>query len=346
MKLFSKFLANFYWEIGLDLGSSNIKIYVKNKGVVVDEASMVVRLKKKKNGIQKMLIFGQKAKEMVNREPKQIEVVAPINRGAIADLVSAEALLAYFMKLINEIPSSYPKILKPRVIVGVPGTISNVQKRAFRAILSEVGVPNVIMVESSILGVIGSGFKLEESGGVLFLDIGGGKTEASLVSMGGVVISRGLEMGGDDFDESIISYVKMKYGLFIGKNTAERVKIDLGGVIRGRDLETNLPKSIRLRAEEIKEATALNVKRIVNLVKVVLDEMPTEMTDDVLKRGVVMSGGGSQFSGIDKLIEEEVKINAAVLPSPSFGVVKGEGELLENNEWFERIKLVSNLSER
>jgi rod shape-determining protein MreB len=344
MKLFSKFFANFYWEIGLDMGSSNLKIYVKDKGVVVDEASMVARLKKKKNGVQKMLIFGQKAKEMVNREPKQIEVVAPINRGAIADLVSAEALLAYFMKLINEIPSPYPKILKPRVIVGVPGTISNVQKRAFRAILAQVGIPKVIMVESSILGVLGSGFKLDESGGVLFLDIGGGKTEASLVSMGGVVISRGLEMGGDDFDESIISYVKMKYGLYIGKNTAERVKIEMGGVIRGRDLETNLPQSIRLKSEEIKEATALNVKRIVNLVKIVLDEMPTEMTDDVLKRGVVMSGGGSQFPGIDKLIEEEIKINAQVLPSPSFGVVKGEGELLENKEWLDRIKLVSSLS--
>ena len=344
MKLFSNFFANFYWEIGLDLGSSNVKIYVKDRGVVVDEASMVVRLKKKKNGIQKMLIFGQKAKEMVNREPKQIEVVAPINRGAIADLISAEALLAYFMKLINEIPSPYPKILKPKVIVGVPGTISNVQKRAFRAILAQVGIPKVIMVESSILGVLGSGFKLDESGGVLFLDIGGGKTEASLVSMGGVVISRGLEMGGDDFDESIISYVRMKYGIFIGKNTAERVKIEMGGVIRGRDLETNLPKSIRLKSEEIKEATALNVKRIVNLVKIVLDEMPTEMTDDVLKRGVLMSGGGSQFPGIDKLIEEEVKINASVLPSPSFGVVKGEGELLENKEWLERIKLVSSLS--
>ncbi len=344
MKLFSNFFSNFYWEIGLDLGSSNVKIYVKDRGVVVDEASMIARLKKKKNGIQKMLVFGQKAKEMVNREPKQIEVVAPIKRGAIADLVSAQALLAYFMKLINEIPSSYPKILKPRVIVGVPGTISNVQRRAFRAILAQVGVPKVIMVESSILGILGSGFKMDESGGVLFLDIGGGKTEASLVSMGGVVISRGLEMGGDDFDESIVGYVRMKYGIFIGKNTAERVKIEMGGVIRGRDLETNLPKSIRLRAEEINEATALNVKRIVNLVKIVLDEMPTEMTDDVLKRGVLMSGGGSQFPGIDTLIEEEVKINASVLPSPAFGVVKGEGELLENKGWLERIKLVSNLS--
>jgi len=327
--------------VGVDLGSSSVKIYVKGKGVVVDEPTMVARLKKKRNGVQKLLIYGQKAKEMVNREPKQIEVVAPINRGTVADMVTAEALVAYFMKLTNEIPSVYPKILKPRVILGVSGTISEVQKRAFRTIFSQVGVARVVLVESGVLGVLGSGFKLEESGGVLFLDIGGGKTEASLVSMGGVVISRGLKMGGDDFDESIINYVKMKYGLLIGKNTAEKVKIEMGGVIRGRDLENNLPKSIRLKSEEIKEATALNVKRIVNLVKVILDEMPTEMTDDVLKRGVIMSGGGSLFPGIDKLIEEEVKINAVVVSTPNYGVVKGEGELLENEDWFERVKLIS-----
>ncbi|MFA5025848.1 MAG: rod shape-determining protein [Candidatus Shapirobacteria bacterium] len=344
MKWWTKLIANFYWEIGVDLGSSNVKIYVKGKGIIVDEPSMVARLKKKKNGVQKLLIYGQRAKEMVNREPKQIEVVAPINRGAVADLITAEALVAYFMKLTNEIPSGYPKILKPRVIVGVPGTISNVQKRAFRAIFSQIGVSKIFLVESGVLGVLGSGFKLDESGGVLFLDVGGGKTEASLVSMGGVVISRGLEMGGNDFDESIINYVKMKYGLLIGKNTAEKVKIDMGGVIRGRDLESNLPKSIRLRGEEIKEATAMNIRRIVNLVKVVLDEMPTEMTDDVLKRGVVMSGGGSLFPGIDKLIEEEVKINASVVSNPTYGVVKGEGELLENDDWFQKIKLISIMS--
>ncbi len=344
MKWWSNILSKFYWEIGVDLGSSNVKIFVKDKGVIVDEPSMVSRLKKKKNGVQRLLIYGQRAKEMVNREPKQIEVVAPINRGAVADLVTAEALVAYFMKLTNEIPSAYPKILKPRVIVGVPGTISDVQKRAFRAIFSQVGVSRVTLIESGVLGVLGSGFKFDESGGVLFLDIGGGKSEASLISMGGVVISRGLDMGGNDFDESIINYVKMKYGLLIGKNTAEKVKIDMGGVIRGRDLESNLPKSIRLRGEEIREATALNVKRIVNLVKVVLDEMPTEMTDDVLKRGVVMSGGGSLFPGIDKSIEEEVKINAVVVPNPTYSVAKGEGELMENEGWFQKIKLISTMS--
>jgi rod shape-determining protein MreB len=344
VKWWTKLLSNFYWEVGVDLGSSSVKIYVKGKGIIVDEPSMVARLKKKKRGVQKLLIFGQRAKEMINREPKQIEVVAPINRGVVADLITAEALVAYFMKLTNDIPSTYPKFLKPRVIVGVPGTVSNVQKRAFRSIFSQVGVSKIVLVESGVLGVLGSGFKLDESGGVLFLDIGGGKTEASLVSMGGIVISRGLEMGGNDFDESIINYVKMKYGLLIGNNTAEKVKIDMGGVIRGRDLENNLPKSIRLRGEEIREATALNVKRVINLVKVVLDEMPTEMTDDVLKRGVVMSGGGAMYPGIDKLIEEEIKINALVVSNPTYGVVKGEGELLENDDWFQKIKLISSMN--
>lgn len=330
--------------MGVDLGSNNIKIYLKNKGVIVDEPAMIARLKRKKNGIQKLLVYGQKAKEMVNREPKQIEVVAPIYRGTVADLVTAEALVAYFVKMANEIPSGYPKILKPKVIVGVPGTISDVQKRAFKSIFTKVGMAKVILVESGVLGVLGSGFKLEESNGVLFLDIGGGKSEISLVSMGGVVISRSLETGGNDFDESIINYVKMKYGLLIGKNTAEKVKVEMGGVIRGRDLENNLPKSIRLRGEEIKEATALNVKRIVNLVKMVLDEMPTEMTDEVLRKGIIMSGGASLFPGIDKAIEEEIKINAIVVNNPNLGVVKGMGELWENEAWLERIKLISNFN--
>lgn len=338
------FLENFYWNMGVDLGSNNIRIYLKNKGIIVDEAAMIARLKRRKNGVQRMLIYGQKAKEMINREPKQIEVVAPIYRGTVADLITAEALVAHFVKEANEIPSRYPKILKPRVIVGVPGIISDVQKRAFKSIFSKIGVAKVILVENGVLGVLGSGFKLDESNGVLFLDVGGGKSEVSLVSMGGVVISRGLEMGGNDFDESIINYVKMKYGLLIGKNTAEKVKIEMGGVIRGRDLENNLPKSIRLRSEEIKEATALNIKRIVNLVKIVLDEMPTEMTDEVLKKGIIMSGGGSLFPGIDKAIEEEIKINAMVVNTPMYGVIKGIGQLWENEEWLSRIKLISNLN--
>lgn len=326
--------------MGVDLGSSNVKILVKDKGIIVDEPSMVARLKKKKNGFQKNLLYGQKAKEMVNREPKQIEVVSPIKRGTVSDLITAEALVAYYIKLINEVPSSYPRILKPRILVGVPGTISEVQKRAFRSIFTLVGA-KVDLIESGVLGALGSGFSLEESGGVLFLDIGGGKSEASLISMGGVVLCRGLEMGGNDFDESIINYVKMKYGLLVGKNSAEKVKMEMGGVIRGRDLENNLPKSIRLRGEEIREATAMNTARIVNLVKMVLDEMPTEMTDDVLRRGVIMSGGASLLKGIDKQLEEEVKINATVVANPGYGVVKGMGEILENREWLSKVKLIS-----
>lgn len=343
MKWHSDFLANFYWQIGVDLGSSNIRIYLKDKGIIVDEASLVARLKKKKNGQRKVLVYGQSAKEMINREPKQIEVIEPIKRGAVADMETAETLVSYFMKMVTDIASRYPKFLKARIVVGVPGTITKVQMRAYKGIFRQMGVSNIILLEASVLGVLGSGFKLEESGGVLFLDIGGGKSEVSLVSMGGVVLSRGLELGGNDFDESIVNYVKMKYGLLIGKNTAEKVKIDMGGVIRGRDLESNLPKSIRLTAEEIYEAVAMKVKRIVGLIKLILDEMPTEMTDDVLKRGVVMAGGGSQFKGIDKAIEEELKINAMIIKNPDYAVVQGIGELMENKEWMERSRLVSEL---
>ncbi len=344
MKWWKDLASNLSWDIGVDLGSSNIKIVVRNKGIVVEEASMVARLKKKQNGRQKLLLFGQKAKEMVNREPKQIEVVSPIKRGKVADLVTAESLVSYYLRLVYEIPSSIPKLFKPRMVVAVPGIISEVQKRAYRSIFSQIGVGRIELVESGVLGVLGGGFKLDESGGVLFLDIGGGKSEVSLVSMGGVVVGRGLDLGGDDFDEAIINYVKMKYGLLIGKNSAERVKIGMGGVIRGRDLESNLPKSIRLRGEEIKEATALISRRISNLVKIILDEMPTEMTDDVLKRGVIMSGAGSKFEGLDKIIEDEVKINALTLANSEHGVAKGLEEILKNESYLERVKLMSTVN--
>jgi rod shape-determining protein MreB len=344
MKSLGEWMTNFYWQVGVDLGSSNIRIYTKDKGVIVEEPTVVARLKKKKNGVQRILVYGQGAKDMYNREPKQIEVVAPIWRGTIADMEMVEALVAYFMKFVYDIPSAYPKILKPRLIVAVPGTISKVQMRTFRNIFSQIGVAKVTLVESAVLGVLGSGFKLEESSGVLFLDIGGGKTEVSLVSMGGIVLSRGLDLGGRDFDEAIINYVKMKYGLLIGINTTEKVKIEMGGIIRGRDLESNLPKSIRLRAEEVVEATAMLVKKIASLVKLILDEMPTEMTDDVLKRGVILSGGGSKLVGIDKYIEEEVKVNAVVINDPEYGVVRGMGELLENKDWLARVKLISGMN--
>ena len=337
-----EFLSRFYWQMGVDLGSSHISIYLKGKGIVVDEPSSVAKLKKKKGGQSRFLMFGQRAKDTISREPKLIEVVSPVKKGVVVDLEAAEALAGNYLKLIFEIPSGYPRLLKPRAIVAVSSQISEVQRRAYVSVFNNAGAGEVILVDSGVAGALGSGYNLDESGGLLIVDIGGSKTEISLVSMGGLVIGRCLELGGDNFDEAIINYVKMKYGLLIGKNSAEKLKIGGGGIVRGRDLEHSLPKSLRVSGTEIQEAVAFLINKIVRMIGGVLDEMPTEMTEDILKRGIILVGGMAQMTEIAKAIEEETKISTMVVEEPSEAVIRGCGVLLEDLELLKRVKIINN----
>jgi rod shape-determining protein MreB len=209
----------------------------------------------------------------------------PIKNGLVADMEGLESLMAYYFKLVYEVPSKYPKIFKPRVVVGVPSFINQVQKRAIRSILMVAGAREVILVEEVILAAIGLNFPINEQNGAVVVDVGGGKTEVSVISMGGVVIGKGIKTAGVEIDNAIINYVKMKYGLLIGPNTAEKIKIggDSNNLIRGRDLETGLPKSVKMTREEIREACSLELGKIVKLVKSVLDETPPELMEDILK---------------------------------------------------------------
>jgi len=359
MKLFDKvgsrvgdFWANFYWDIGVDLGSSNIIVGLKDKGVIVDEPMMVARLKRRRfSGLSaprmtgpKILAYGYKAKEMLNREPKQIEVVSPLKRGIISDLEATESLVAYYMRMISEIPSRYPKVFKPRIMVGVPGGVNDVQKRAIKTIFLNVGVKEVIMVEQAVLAAVGVGLPLERAAALLVVDIGGGKTEVSVVSLGGVVVGRSVESAGDDWDTAIGNYIKMKYGLLVGKRTAERIKIEVGNVsprpikspkstvIRGRDLETGLPKSVKVEEPEIREAISLEVVKVARAVGLVLDETPPELMDDILKRGIVVVGNGARLRGIEELIEEQVRINTSVAEEPGLCIMKGILDLMVNQD--------------
>jgi rod shape-determining protein MreB len=359
----SSVLSLLSWDIGVDLGSSNVKVYLKDRGVVIDEPSIVARQKKKrwtglsapKRGFVGPIAFGYKAKEMINREPGQIEVVKPLKNGIINDMEAAEMLITYYMKLLYEIPSKGVKIFKPRVLVGVPSFISNVQKRAVRSIFLKSGAREVILIEEAVLAAIGLGLVTDNSSGLVIVDVGGGKTEVTVVSMGGIVLGKSVRVAGEDFDESILNYVKMKYGLLIGKNSAERVKIELANVaeelgekeksavIRGRDLETGLPKSIKIKESEIREALSLDVAKIVRTVSEVLDETPPDMMEDILKRGIIMVGEGSLMRGLDELIEKKTRIITRVTDDPGMCVIRGCGELLQNRMLFNQIKLVSGL---
>ncbi len=358
-----KFLSNFYWDIGIDLGSSNTLIYLRERGVILDEPTMIARLKKKKfAGLSApkwrggaIVAYGFKAKEMLNREPRQIEVVSPIKNAIIYDLEAIESLVAYYLKLIYEIPGKYPKLFKPRVLVNVPGTISNVQKRALKSVLLAAGARKVTLVESLVLSAVGLGLPTERSAGLMIVDIGGGKTEAGVVSMGGVVVGRGIKTSGGDFDLAIINYVKMKYGLLIGQNTAEKAKIEVGNVweregaekksilLRGRDMETGLPKTVKMSESEMSEALLFEAQKIVKLIKEELDETPPELMEDVLKRGVVLVGNGSKLRGLSRLVEKEIKISTRVADDSGLCVINGCGQLLEDNGLFDVIKIVSGL---
>lgn len=336
-----EFLSRFSWQIAVDLGSRQSRFFLKEKGLVLDEATAVARLKKKVNGRIKFLVFGQKAFEIINREPAQIEVVLPVVSGAVADLIALEEYVAHFLGNLGENSSKYPKIFRPQVILAISGLISEVQKRAYISVFNQAGVHDVSLVLSCVAGAYGAGFELDKGCCVMVVDIGYGKTEVSLISLGGVVVCRGLNIGGDDYDEALVSYIKMRYGFLVGKNNAEKVKIEGGGVILGRDLGTSLPKSLRISSAEIIESGALLSNKIVRLVKNVLDEMPTEMSGEILKRGILLIGGGCQFGNLANMIESECKINAIIPKNPDKAVIAGCGKLLNSPNLLNLIKIVS-----
>lgn len=339
MSKLQDFFSNFYWQLGVDLGSRNSKIAVKDKGIVLETATAIARLKKKISGRIKYLVYGQRAFEIINREPITIEVVLPIKRGVVADLQALEVLVSNYFAEVFENNDKYPKLFRPKVVLAVSSLASEVQRRAYISVFNQAGASNVSLVLSCIAGAYGSGFEIDSGSALMVVDIGYGKTEVSLVSLAGVVISRGIEIGGDDYDNALINYLKMRYGFLIGKGSVEKVKIAGGGVIRGRNLESGLPKSIRITRDEIIESGALLSSKIVRVVKNVLDEMPTEMADEVMKRGILMIGGGAKFGNLAKMIEEESKINTVIADNFDKAVVEGCGKLLNNSKLLNLIKI-------
>lgn len=344
-------LTSLSWDVGIDLGSSNTLIYLKDRGVIINEPTMLARRKRKrwtglsapKENLTRPIAYGLKAKMMWNREPKQIEVVSPIKNGIIADLEALESLISFYFKLVYEVPSKYPKILKPRVIVGVPSSINQVQKRAIRSVLMASGAREVILIEEVLLVALGLNLSLDTSSGLVIVDVGGGKTEVSVVSAGGVVVGKGVKIAGDELDNAIINYVRMKYGLLVGQNSAEKVKINMenDGLIRGRSLETGLPSGVKLTKSEVLEAVSLELGKLAKLVKSVLDETPPELMEDIVKRGIVLVGGGSKISNLKEMIESETKIYTVLADDPELCVIKGCGQVIQNRNILNKVRLIS-----
>lgn len=339
------------YDVGIDLGTANTKVLVKGKGIVIREPSVVAQQKKSKE----ILAIGSKAKKMIGKTPALIEVIKPLRDGVIADFDATEAMLTHYIREIHQGGGWLPKISKPRVVVGIPSGVTEVERRAVQDACLSAGARKAFLIEEPMAAAIGIGLPITEPDGVLIIDIGGGTTEIAVISLGGIVIERCLRVAGDEMDEAVISYLRLKHSLLLGESTAEEIKIQLGStrqlasgkekqmVARGRDLETGLPKSIRVSMSEVREAIAPVIRQILDQISDVIEETPPELVADIVARGVTLCGGGAQIIGLDKLIAEETKMPVWVADDPMTAVVRGCGKVLDDPGLLKKVQVTGGL---
>lgn len=347
--MLDKFFGLFSHDVAIDLGTANTVVHVRGKGIVIREPSVVARHRKTKE----VLAIGTEAKRMVGKTPATIEALRPLRHGVIADFDAAEAMLTHYIRQVHSGPSMMPKLPRPRVIVGIPSGVTEVERRAVQEAALSAGAREAYLIEEPMAGAIGAGLKVEEPQGHLMVDIGGGTTEIAVISLGGIVVEHSIRVAGDELDEAVIAFARSKYGLLVGESTAEEVKITIGSayplkeelktVIRGRDLGTGLPKSIKISSVEIREALSGVVRQILTAITEAIEETPPELVSDILGHGLTMAGGGSLLRGIDKLIAEEVKMPVWVTDDPQTAVVRGGAIVLANPELLKKVKVVGGL---
>lgn len=330
-----KFFGLFSHDVGIDLGTANTLVWVKGKGIVIREPSVVARNKKSKE----VLAIGSSAKKMLGRTPASIETIRPLRNGVIADFDAATAMLTFYIKKVHESGGYIPKIPRPRVVIGIPSGVTEVERRAVADAALDAGAREAHLIEEPLAAAIGADLPVENPEGIFIVDIGGGTSEMAIISSGGIVLGRSIRVAGDEMDEAIVSYVRLKYSLLLGQPTAENVKISIGStvsgkdkfvVVRGRDLENGLPKSIKLSSSEIREALAVIIQEIIGNIADTLEETPPELISDIMEKGIVMAGGGSLLPGIDKAVSEATKMPVWIADDPLTCVVRGCGKALEN----------------
>lgn len=326
------FMFGMSMDIGVDLGTANVLVYIKGKGIVLREPS-VVAIDRDTN---KVLEIGEEARRMIGRTPGNIVAIRPLREGVIADYDTTESMLRYFIEKV----AGRSFLFKPRIIVCMPSGVTTVEKRAVLEAAEQAGARKTWPIEEPLAAALGAGLEISEPYGSMVIDIGGGTTDVAVISLGGIVISESLRIGGDKFDEAIVRYVKKEYNIMIGERTAEEVKINIGTAfrgarsgsleVRGRDLLTGLPKTIKMVVDETSEALDEPVSRIVQCVKKVLEDTPPELAADIMDRGIVMTGGGSLLFGLDTLIQKETGIPTYVAEDPLSCVALGIGKALES----------------
>ncbi len=331
-------------DLAIDLGTSNTLIYVKGKGVVINEPSVVV-VQRDTRGGRKILAVGREAKDMVGRTPGAVTTIRPIKEGVIADFEVTEAMLRYFIAKAH----NRRTMVKPRIVICVPNGITEVEKRAVRESAESAGAREVYLIEEPMAAAIGADLPVADPSGNMIVDIGGGTTEVAVISLAGIVYSKSIRVGGDKMDEAIIQYVKRRYNLLIGERTAEQVKIDIGNaapfeeprtmLVKGRDMIAGVPRTVELTSDEVREALAEPITSILDTIRLALERTPPELAADIVDKGIVLAGGSALLSNLDAFLREEIHLPIIIAENPLSCVVMGAGRVLDQLELLKAVTI-------
>ncbi|EAK3834004.1 rod shape-determining protein [Campylobacter jejuni] len=333
--ILDQLIGFFSSDMGIDLGTANTLVLVKDKGIVINEPSVVAVERERYGSKAKILAVGKEAKDMVGKTPGNIEAIRPMKDGVIADFDMTEKMIRYFIEKTHRRKS----FLRPRIIISVPYGLTQVERKAVRESALSAGAREVFLIEEPMAAAIGASLPIQEPKGNLVVDIGGGTTEIGVISLGGLVISKSIRTAGDKLDMSIVNYVKEKYNLIIGERTGEEIKITIGSaiqlpkelsmVVKGRDQVSGLLSRIELTSEDVREAMREYLKEIADALKMVLEMMPPDLASDIVENGVVLTGGGALIHGLDKYLSEIVRLPVYIADEPLLAVAKGTGKALE-----------------
>jgi rod shape-determining protein MreB len=336
--MFNGLLGLFSNDIGIDLGTANTLVYVKDQGIVLREPSVVAV----RSGTSQVLAVGDEAKRMLGRTPGNIVAVRPLKDGVIADFEMTESMLRHFITKVHS-----RKWIRPRVVIAVPSGITEVEKRAVKESAAHAGAREVYLIEEPMAAAIGVGLPVQDAAGNMIIDIGGGTTEVALISLSGIVFSRSVRVAGDELDEAIAGYMKRAYNLMIGERTAEEIKIKIGSAypieketsmeVKGRDLVAGLPKTLSITSQEVREAMLEPISTIVESVRVTLERCPPELSGDLVDRGLVLAGGGALLRGLDRLLQEETGLPVHVAEDPLSAVAEGTGRALSEIKFLRQV---------
>ncbi len=333
----NRILGWFSNDLAIDLGTANTLVYVRGKGIVLCEPS-VVAVRKDEQGANRVVAVGKDAKMMLGKTPGNIQAIRPMKDGVIADFEVAEAMLRYFIRKVHNRRS----LIRPRIIVCIPSGVTQVERRAVRESAESAGAREVYLIEEPMAAAIGAGLPITEPLCNMVVDIGGGTTEVAIISLAGIVYSRSVRAGGDKMDLAVLQHIKRKYNLLIGERTAELIKTTIGNAypteqvetmsIKGRDLVSGIPKTVEINSDEVRESIQEQIDSIVEIVKIALEQMPPELAGDIVDRGIVLTGGGALLKGLDQLLRKETGLPITITEDPLSTVVLGSGKALEEIE--------------